>query len=59
MRDFILKTVARLTKDDKGVTLVEYGIALSVALGVGAAVYTALSGDIGGALGAAGTAMPN
>lgn len=59
MKNFVFETFARLRKDIDGVTLVEYGIALAVALGVGATVYTGLSTDIAGALGAAGTAMPN
>ncbi len=59
MRDFLLKTYIRLRHNDEGITLVEYGIGLSIALGVGATVYSTLSGDISGALGAAGTAMPD
>ena len=59
MRDYLLNLYIRLRYNDEGVTLVEYGIALSIALGVGAGVYTALAGDISSAMGAAGTAMPN
>lgn len=59
MKKFIVNHFLRLLNDEKGVTLVEYGIALSIALGVGATVYTTLSGDISGAMGAAGLAMPN
>lgn len=59
MRDFILKTLVALRHDERGVTLVEYGIALSIALGIGAIVYTTLAGDISGAMTAAGSAMPD
>lgn len=41
MMNFLKKTFARLMKDEKGVTLVEYGIALTLAVAVGT---TALSG---------------
>ena len=35
MKNFLKKTFARLMKDEKGVTLVEYGIALTLAVAVG------------------------
>lgn len=35
MKDFLTKIFARLMKDEKGVTLVEYGIALTLAVAVG------------------------
>ena len=59
MRDMILKTLIRLRHDDEGVTLVEYGIAIALAVGLGTAALTTLAGEISGAMGAAGTAMPN
>lgn len=43
MMNFLKKTLARLRKDEKGVTLVEYGIALLVAVGVGTLAMGALS----------------
>ncbi|WP_205909976.1 Flp family type IVb pilin [Tabrizicola caldifontis] len=46
MTNFLKKTFARLIKDEKGVTLVEYGIALLVAVGVGTAVMGALSTSV-------------
>lgn len=58
MRMFIINNLRRLKLNDDGVTLVEYGIALSVALGVGAVTLGLLSTDINTALTAAGTAMP-
>lgn len=54
MRDLIKKFV----RDERGVTLVEYGIALALAVTFGVAALTALGTDIGVALGAAGAAMP-
>ncbi len=35
MMNFLKKTLARLRKDEDGVTLVEYGIALTLAVAVG------------------------
>lgn len=49
----------RLRRDEEGVTLVEYGIAIALAVGLGTAALTTLGGEIGAAMGAAGTAMPN
>lgn len=59
MRMFIINNLRRLKLNDKGVTLVEYGLALAVALGIGALTASTLSGDIDGAMNAAGTAMPD
>jgi pilus assembly protein Flp/PilA len=35
MKEFLKKTFARFAKDEEGVTLVEYGIALTLAVAVG------------------------
>lgn len=59
MRDLIEYTVGRFIKDERGVTLVEYGIALALAVTVGTAALATLAGEIGGATGAAGGAMPD
>ena len=59
MKDALLKLFIRFRHDDSGVTLVEYGIAIALAVGLGTAALTTLSGEIGTAMGAAGTAMPN
>lgn len=59
MKDFLLKTFIRLRHDDSGVTLVEYGIAIAVALGIGALTLGTLSNEISGSMTAAGTAMPD
>ncbi len=54
MKQFI-KTFIR---DEAGVTLVEYGIALTLAITFGAAALLLLAGDVTGAVGAAATQMP-
>lgn len=59
MQDFILKTLIRFKTDDRGVTLVEYGIAIALAVGVGTIALTALGTEISTAMGVAGAAMPN
>ncbi|WP_204115203.1 Flp family type IVb pilin [Shimia biformata] len=59
MLKLITMASLRLRRDEKGVTLVEYGIAIALAVGLGTAALTTLSGEIGAAMGAAGTAMPN
>ena len=59
MKDLVLKAFIRLRHDDAGVTLVEYGIALALAVTFGVAALTTLGGEIGGAMSAAGTQMPD
>lgn len=59
MRDAILKTMIAFKHDDRGVTLVEYGIAIALAVTLGTLALATLAGEIGVAMGAAGTAMPN
>lgn len=51
--------VNRFRRDEEGVTLVEYGVALTIAVVIGTALLTGLAGDINSALGAAGGAMPD
>ncbi|GHF58942.1 Flp family type IVb pilin [Seohaeicola zhoushanensis] len=53
MINFIKNAALRLRKDEKGVTLVEYGIALTLAVGLGAGALTTLGDDVGGMMGAA------
>lgn len=59
MTNFIRKAFLHLRRDESGVTLVEYGIAIALAVGLGTAALTTLGGEIGGAMTAAGTAMPD
>ena len=51
--------IAGLLKDQRGVTLVEYGIAIALAIGVGSLTLAALAGEINAAVAAAGTEMPD
>ena len=51
--------VVEFRRCQQGVTLVEYGIAIALAVTVGAAALALLAGDIGTALGLAGDAMPS
>jgi pilus assembly protein Flp/PilA len=46
MKTFLKKTFARLMKDEKGVTLVEYAIALTLAVTVGTGALLTLGGDV-------------
>lgn len=44
--------------DDEGVTLVEYGIAIALAIAIGAPTMVLLASDISGAMASAGSQMP-
>jgi len=59
MRNYLLSEWVRFRHCDEGVTLVEYGIAIALAVGLGTLALTTLAGEITVAMGAAGTAMPN
>lgn len=48
MKNFLKTTFARLMQDEKGVTLVEYGIALTLAVALGTAALATLSDNVGG-----------
>ena len=50
MRELILSTLIRLRHDDEGVTLVEYGIALALAVTIGVAALSLLGGETAKAL---------
>lgn len=58
MRDTFLNLLIRFRHDDEGVTLVEYGVALLLAVTVGTVALVTLGGNITGAMNAAGTLMP-
>ncbi|AQS47759.1 hypothetical protein BMG03_08055 [Thioclava nitratireducens] len=58
MKLFKLASLRRLKNDEEGVTVVEYGIALAVALGVAATAFTPLSTEIFNTLNAAKNTMP-
>ncbi|EYD76707.1 hypothetical protein Rumeso_01665 [Rubellimicrobium mesophilum DSM 19309] len=48
MRNALVKTFARLRSDEKGVTLVEYGIALVLAVTLGTSALFGLAGKVDG-----------
>lgn len=54
----IATLLGRFRRDEKGVTLVEYGIAIALAVTLGAGALGFLAGDIGTAMGVAGDRMP-
>ncbi len=58
MNDALLKLWIRFRHDDEGVTLVEYGIAIALAVAVGTGALLTLGGQINTSLGVAGAAMP-
>ncbi len=52
------KAFARLRRDEEGATLVEYGIALGLAISLGAGALAVLADDVGASMEAAGDALP-
>jgi pilus assembly protein Flp/PilA len=54
----MLKFLKTFARDERGVTLVEYGIAIALAVAVGVTSLTVLAGEIDGATIAAGASMP-
>ncbi len=59
MVDKTKSLLARFRRDDEGATLVEYGIALALAITLGAGALVTLSGEVGDSMSAAGTALPD
>ncbi|SDL42202.1 Flp family type IVb pilin [Aliiruegeria lutimaris] len=57
MKVFLLKTFKFFAKDERGVTLVEYGLALTMAVGVGAGVLGVLATDLDNKMGEASTEL--
>lgn len=55
----LCQTLSRFRANQSGVTLVEYGLAVAVAVGLGAAAFSPLIGDITDSMLAAGAPMPN
>ena len=53
-----LSLVGTLRKDELGVTLVEYGVALVLVVSLGAAAFTTLANEIGTSMSTVGSAMP-
>ncbi|MFZ1725983.1 MAG: hypothetical protein WBO29_04860 [Albidovulum sp.] len=58
MYDVFLKKWIQFRHCDEGVTLVEYGIAIALAVAVGTGALLALGTQINTSLGVAGAAMP-
>lgn len=58
MRDTLLKTWIRFRHCEEGVTLVEYGIAIALAITLGGGALGLLAGSIGTSMGNAGALMP-
>lgn len=54
----VTKHFRRMIRDDRGVTLVEYGIAITVAITLGAGTLALLAGQIGASLTRVGGLMP-
>ena len=59
MKDALLKLYIRFRHDDSGVTLVEYGIAIALAVSLGTLALATLGTEIGSAMTAAGNEMPD
>lgn len=57
MRVNILKTLTRFRKDERGVTLVEYGVAITLAIVVGTTLLTVVGTQINSNMTDAKTAM--
>jgi hypothetical protein len=58
MRDYLLSEWVRFRHCDEGVTLVEYGIAIALAVTLGTGALAALATQITTSMGLAGAAMP-
>ncbi|MBV1902486.1 MAG: hypothetical protein KUG58_02505 [Marinosulfonomonas sp.] len=58
MNDYLLKKWIDFRHCDEGVTLVEYGIAIALAITLGTAALAALATSIGTSMGNAGVLMP-
>lgn len=59
MTHYIMAKWAAFRADEDGATLVEYGIALGLAITLGAGALVTLAGDVGTSMTAAGSALPS
>lgn len=59
MYDKLLNEWIRFRHCDDGATLVEYGIALGLAITLGVGALATLAGEVGGSMTAAGSALPD
>lgn len=55
---FIKKALATFSRDEDGATLVEYGIALGLAITLGAGAMTLLGKDVGKSMELASSCLP-
>lgn len=58
MKDVLLQKWISFRHCDEGVTLVEYGIAIALAITLGTLALSLLAGSIGTSMGNAGALMP-
>ena len=54
----MLNIFKRFKRDEKGVTLVEYGIGIALAVALGTTALLSLAQEVGGTMNAAGGKMP-
>ena len=59
MQEKLISLWTRFLRCESGVTLVEYGLAVTLAILVGTAAFTLLAADITDAMNAAGSVMVN
>ena len=59
MYNAIFATLTRLRSNDEGATLVEYGIALGLAIAVGGTALGLLATDVSASFGLAQAALPS
>ncbi|KIC08757.1 hypothetical protein RA19_17880 [Leisingera sp. ANG-M1] len=59
MTAYLKMMLSRLRRDERGVTLVEYGIAIALAVTLGTAALNGLATNVGDAMTAAGNEMPD
>ncbi len=57
MKTQMMNMLSRFKRDEDGATLVEYGIALTIAIGVGVTALTTLSTDVSGQFTSASAAI--
>lgn len=57
MKTYLKNTFARLMKNEEGVTLVEYAIALTLAIAVGVGALSALGTDVNTQMGEASVVL--
>ncbi|KIC15289.1 MULTISPECIES: Flp family type IVb pilin [unclassified Leisingera] len=58
MTGYVKKMLSKLRRDERGVTLVEYGIAIALAVALGVTALSNLALDVEGGMIAAGNEMP-